>query len=94
MSAMMNYRWPGNVRELENVMERAILLAADRLITPRELPPELLLETNKQDPEGMETLSIKRATRSLEKGLIEKALEKPKGIERRQRCCLRSVVQH
>ena len=42
MSAMMNYPWPGNVRELENVMERAVLLAPDRLITPTELPPELL----------------------------------------------------
>ena len=79
MSSMMNYRWPGNVRELENVMERAVLLAPDRLITPRELPPELLLEANRQDPEVMKTLSIKKATRSLEKGLIEKALRKTQG---------------
>ena len=31
------YHWPGNVRELENAIERAIVLAGDRDITPDEL---------------------------------------------------------
>ncbi len=60
MSVMMNYPWPGNVRELENVMERAVLLAPEKLITPKELPPELLLETNGRDLEAVGTLSIKK----------------------------------
>jgi len=32
------HSWPGNVRELENVIERAVLLAAGNEITPRSLP--------------------------------------------------------
>jgi transcriptional regulator with PAS, ATPase and Fis domain len=39
MSILMDYAWPGNVRELENVMERAVLLAKGKWITPAELPP-------------------------------------------------------
>jgi two-component system NtrC family response regulator len=32
------YNWPGNVRELENVIERAIILCEDGLITIKDLP--------------------------------------------------------
>ena len=35
------YAWPGNIRELRNVIERAVLLARDRVITPDFLPAEL-----------------------------------------------------
>jgi len=79
MSLFMNYPWPGNVRELENVMERAVLLATDRLITPGELPSDLLLETNERGLATVETLSIKKACKSLEKKLIGKALKKTDG---------------
>ncbi len=79
MAAMMNYSWPGNVRELENVMERAVLLASDRLITPAELPAELLLRRNEPYLEELETLSIKKACKSLEKKLIARALKKTGG---------------
>ncbi len=33
------YHWPGNVRELRNVLERAVVLAGEGLITPELLPP-------------------------------------------------------
>ena len=32
MDRLMAYDWPGNVRELENVIERAVVLCADREI--------------------------------------------------------------
>jgi DNA-binding NtrC family response regulator len=35
---LMQHRWKGNVRELQNVVERALIFAADRLIEPRDLP--------------------------------------------------------
>jgi two-component system nitrogen regulation response regulator GlnG len=36
-----NYRWPGNVRELENVIQRAMVLAATDTILAKDLPLEV-----------------------------------------------------
>src|SRR5207248_3175940 len=37
--ALSGYDWPGNVRELENYMERAVVLASGRPLTPDLLAP-------------------------------------------------------
>ncbi|MDR1545284.1 MAG: sigma 54-interacting transcriptional regulator [Deltaproteobacteria bacterium] len=42
MRLMYAYHWPGNVRELENVVERALVLAAGDEILPSDLPEELI----------------------------------------------------
>ena len=41
----MEHNWPGNVRELENVVERAVVLAADSAV-PVDVLPDALLEAN------------------------------------------------
>jgi transcriptional regulator with PAS, ATPase and Fis domain len=38
MEELKNYDWPGNVRELRNVIERAMIIAKERLIRPEDLP--------------------------------------------------------
>jgi DNA-binding NtrC family response regulator len=38
---MAQYHWPGNVRELKNVIERAMILTDQEVITPKQLPFEL-----------------------------------------------------
>jgi two-component system response regulator AtoC len=80
MSMMARHDWPGNVRELENVMERAVLLCNDRLISPENLPPQLTAEAGAR-PGGApeECLSIKQATKRLERELIVRALDLTKG---------------
>ncbi len=41
MNAMVKYPWPGNVRELRNVVERAMVLAAGKVIGEDLLPKDL-----------------------------------------------------
>jgi len=37
MKTLLEYDWPGNVRELKNVMERAVLLSSDDMLTRVDL---------------------------------------------------------
>jgi len=39
----LEYFWPGNVRELENYIERAVVTAKGKILTPRDFPKELAL---------------------------------------------------
>jgi DNA-binding NtrC family response regulator len=43
MQILMDHNWPGNVRELENVVERAVVLAAEESVPVEVLPEHLLL---------------------------------------------------
>ena len=45
LQILMDHNWPGNVRELENVVERAVVLAAEASV-PLDVFPENLLQAN------------------------------------------------
>jgi DNA-binding NtrC family response regulator len=42
LEALIAYDWPGNVRELENAIERAVVLASDRVLEARHLPSSVV----------------------------------------------------
>jgi two-component system response regulator HydG len=41
MRALQAHPWPGNVRQMEHVIERAVILASENVITLRDLPPDI-----------------------------------------------------
>ncbi|MCK5051435.1 MAG: sigma-54-dependent Fis family transcriptional regulator [Candidatus Cloacimonetes bacterium] len=47
LNIMKKYHWPGNIRELENVIERAIVLTPEDVITPDLLPMQMTSESEK-----------------------------------------------
>ena len=42
MALLLDYDWPGNVRELRNTLEFAVVRCRGSVISPDDLPPELL----------------------------------------------------
>lgn len=80
MSFLLKHNWPGNVRELENIIERAIVLAEDKLLVPENFPSLIgEREGTDQIDKIFEGYSLKDAQKDLEKMLITKALTKTEG---------------
>jgi two-component system response regulator AtoC len=81
LEALMNHKWYGNVRELENTIERAIVLTDKDIIGLENLPIEIqeFKEEFQLEPLPDEEYSIKKASKTLEINLINKALRKTKG---------------
>ncbi|MFZ5775251.1 MAG: sigma-54-dependent transcriptional regulator [Thermodesulfobacteriota bacterium] len=59
LAALSSYPFPGNVRELQNIIERAVALAREPLLTPKDLPPDILLAGNRPMPPEKSTTQLK-----------------------------------
>lgn len=79
--ALCAYTWKGNVRELQNVVERAMILTTKDVITLDCLPEDIRGRAPKVPdiPEDQETLSLKKATKDLERTFIRNALNRTGG---------------
>lgn len=42
MNYLLNYDWPGNIRELKNCIKRSVFYSTNSIITPKELPIEIV----------------------------------------------------
>jgi DNA-binding NtrC family response regulator len=52
LDTLISYPFPGNIRELQNIIERAVALAREPMLTAKDLPPDLFFtDTRPQPPE-------------------------------------------
>ncbi len=85
MAALEKYRWPGNVREVENLIERLVVLAEDKMIRATDLPdyvinnsvPQHQSSTRVSLPE--EGVDLDGVLERIENGFIQQALERSRG---------------
>jgi DNA-binding NtrC family response regulator len=75
LAALERYSWPGNVRELQNVVERAVLLGKESVITLSDLPADVRGANGFMvtAPSGQQTL--KEALEGPERQIILNVLE-------------------
>ena len=79
-----SYHWPGNVRELENTIERAIILAEGKKITPEHLAIRIKRnnEIQLRDGAGLKEIGA-YAQMKAEKGTIIRILKETRGNKRK-----------
>ena len=86
MRALSAYRWPGNAAELKSRIGRAVAMAAGSRFEGTVLPDSLCpLPGNPaaEMPPGMETRPLKAVVAAFEKSLIERALRRCDGNQKR-----------
>jgi two-component system NtrC family response regulator len=72
---LLKYDYPGNVRELENIIERAVVISRDEVISVEDLPFREMQEDRAEGLKGEEGL-LRGSIEDLEKKLIVEAMEK------------------
>lgn len=78
------YHWPGNVRELENTIERAVILAEGKSITPEHLAIRLQRTDEIRLREGAGLKEIGSHAQSMaERGAIIRVLKQVRGNKRK-----------
>ena len=92
---LMKYDFPGNIRELENLIERAVALAREDLITTSELPEGISKRTENTalDPKDLST-SYGEKVAAFEKTMLLHALELESGNQSRAAALLGMSERH
>ncbi len=96
---LYNYSWPGNVRELENVIERAVVLSSEGLVTPEDLPEELVGAKIEFDVERFipPDVPLPKALEQIEEKLIRRALAQCNNVQSHASDMLgikKNLIQH
>ena len=76
LDILTDYQWPGNVREIKNIIERAVVLTQDRIITQKDLPENI---SKKKAEERKLTIPFGMPLREIEKKIIIETLRRSKG---------------
>jgi DNA-binding NtrC family response regulator len=88
LDALRAYSWPGNVRELRNAIERAVILAADDVIKPEQLPPAIRDAQRAAPKEAsrapeLDAASFRAEVKALDRERVVEALERANGNQTR-----------
>jgi len=80
VALLQEYDWPGNVRELENVIERAVILSKDDVITPALLPVHIR-KGDEIEEQALQILAIPFGIpmKESEKIIVQETLRRTKG---------------
>jgi two-component system, NtrC family, response regulator AtoC len=83
---LAGYAWPGNVRELENMVERALVLAGDGVLSKAHFSLEVLPAPSASDPgagAGVPSGLMNEVVEALERRMIDDALARSEGNKTR-----------
>ena len=72
LRAMSRYDWPGNVRELQNRVQRAVIMAEDKRITPRDMELSHVADV-------LPAATLKEAREGIEREMVLQALKRHRG---------------
>jgi two-component system response regulator HydG len=76
LDIMTGYQWPGNVRELKNVIERAVVLTQDQVVTQKDLPVNI---TGSRIEDRKFSIPFGMPLREIEKKIIIETLKRSQG---------------
>jgi DNA-binding NtrC family response regulator len=75
LAALERYHWPGNVRELQNVVERAVLLGKEPVISTADLPTDVRGASGMMINTSASQRTLKEALEGPERQIILSVLE-------------------
>ena len=80
LDKLMKHDYPGNIRELENIIERAVIFARDKIITVNDLPSQLenIATISLLDPKNLGD-GYDEKVKAFEREMIKEALSQTNG---------------
>jgi two-component system response regulator PilR (NtrC family) len=84
MRLLEAYDWPGNVRQLENLIERALALSADEVITAKDIPLEIIRGSSVAEDAvslPVDGLDLEEYLTGLRRQLMSQALDRCEGVQ-------------
>jgi len=93
LDKLMKYHFPGNVRELENIIEQAVVLCRDDVISVNDLPVSVAQSPELTD-QNLEHGTFQQRVEAFEKKLILEALKNNKKIQTKAADALGMTERH
>ena len=94
MDLLIKYSFPGNVRELENIIEQAVVLAREDMLTTADLWAHLRGSAPENLQEDQGAGNFQQRVEAFEKNLIRQALQEANGVQTRAAAQLGMSERH